>query len=330
MAASGKGKVLLELEFPQLKVLHLPGYNIAYASSAWGLAVKIVAQIPKLLSAIKKEHAWLQKVVEQESISAVISDNRYGLYHPAITSIFITHQLRIKAPFKMAESILQRLNYRYINHFDECWVPDAEGKDNLASELSHPQPKPTIPLHYLGPLSRFKQIHRQTAEQHLLIVLSGPEPQRTMFENTVLNDLEDYTSTVVLVRGLPGKTGTVALAKNVTVYNHLSAAELEDVMRKATFVIGRCGYSTVMDLAALQKKSILVPTPGQTEQEHLANHLLQKQFAFCIAQKKFRLKTALALAETFPYKLEPSKENHLRSVISALYAELIADRRTVI
>ena len=103
LAGEGKVKALLTLEFPDLPFLELPGYRIEYASSGWGLAVKIVAQIPKIIAAIKQEQTWLEKVVEEHRITAVISDNRYGLYHQKIYSVFITHQLIIKAPVKLAE-----------------------------------------------------------------------------------------------------------------------------------------------------------------------------------------------------------------------------------
>ncbi|HVF97179.1 MAG TPA: hypothetical protein VM871_07665, partial [Flavisolibacter sp.] len=155
LAAEGKTAILLQQEFPLIQLLHLPGYGIEYASSEWGLAAKIVAQIPKLLAAIKQEHTWLKKVVEEEKIDAVISDNRYGLYHAGIHTVFLTHQLRIKAPVSIAEDFLQETVYNYIENFSECWVPDAAGENNLAGDLSHPSELPTVPLHYVGTLSRF-------------------------------------------------------------------------------------------------------------------------------------------------------------------------------
>lgn len=317
LAASGKGNVLLQQEFPQLPLLPLPGYEIEYAASGWGLAVKIVAQIPKLLAAVKEEHAWLQKVVAEQKIDAVISDNRYGLHHPERPSIFITHQLCIKAPLKFAEDLLQEAAYDYINRFTECWVPDAAGENNLAGDLSHPENLPAIPVHYLGPLSRFERKETMADGETLLILLSGPEPQRTLLEELLVPDLKEYTKPVVLVRGLPGEAAEIDLSGNITVYNHLSAAGLQQLLCKAGMVISRCGYSTVMDLAALQKQSILIPTPGQTEQEYLAKYLQQKNFAFCVEQKKFRLKNVLELAEAFPYKPHLNPENNLASVIKS-------------
>lgn len=329
LAGEGKQKILLQQEFPALRFLHLPGYRIQYASSAWGLATKIVAQIPNLLSAINTEQAWLKKVVKDERIDAVISDNRYGLHHPKIRCVFVTHQLRIQAPLHLFEEGLQRLNYRYINRFDECWVPDAGEEDNLAGALAHPFRFPSVPVHYTGPLSRFSEEKSGVEAKHLLLLLSGPEPQRTLLETIFLEALKDYRQPAVLVRGLPGKSNELCLPSNVSVYNHLPAAELERRIRQAPFVISRCGYSTAMDLAALKRRSILIPTPGQTEQEYLASHLMQKNFALCIAQKKFRLKQALALAKNFPYRFFDVPSQALGQIVLAFIEKLKMEKKSV-
>ncbi len=326
LAADGAVKTLLEKEFPQLPVLPLPGYAIEYAASGWELPLKIVAQIPKLLAAIKKEEEWLKEITETEGLDAVISDNRYGLHYEKITSVFMTHQLLIKAPFRIAEDLLQELNYQYINRFDECWVPDAAGDNNLAGLLSHPANEPEIPLYYLGTLSRFTNNDGAQDGNGLLILLSGPEPQRTLLENIVLGDLKEYSQPVTLVRGLPQAEETPEVAANVTVFNHLPAAALEQKIREASLVISRCGYSTVMDLATLKKRSILIPTPGQTEQEYLAKHLLQKNFAFCVEQKKFSLKKALEMADAFQYQLNYTAENNLPIVVSSLLESIEAKK----
>lgn len=323
LAASGAGKAVLEAEFPQLEMLAIPGYEIEYASTGWGLAVKIVAQIPKLVSAIKKEQEWLEKVVEEKGIDAVISDNRYGLRHPGIRSVFMTHQLRIQAPLQLAEEILQDINYRYIQQFDACWVPDTAGEENLAGELSHPAAMPDVPVHFVGPLTRFLVQPQATGGSYLLLLLSGPEPQRSLLENRLLQDLEDYAEPVVLVRGLPGTAATISVASNVRVYEHLPAAALEKIILGASLVIARCGYSTVMDLATLKKRSILIPTPGQTEQEYLADHLMKNNLAFCVEQKKFSLQRVLTLASRFRYRpFAAAGGNLLSERVAAFVASL--------
>ena len=233
---------------------------------------------------------WPGEQVNEHAFEAVISDNRYGLYHENIFSVLMTHQLAIKSPFgKWSEGVLQKWNYRLINHFDECWIPDEEGKNNLAGKLSHPNILPSIQVKYLGPLTRFEKSNAEPKDDHLLVILSGPEPQRTILENKIFDQIVNYTGTATVVRGLPQEKNIIPSTNSIQIYNHLSTAELNNEMMKAGMVISRSGYSTIMDIAGLEKKSILIPTPGQTEQEYLADYLMKKQFAFCVSQEKFSL-----------------------------------------
>ena len=320
LAGEGKIKVLLQQEFPQVSFLDLKGYQISYSKSKWTLPFTITTQIPKILAAVNYEHEWLEKTVLEHSIDAVISDNRYGLYHTQIPSVIITHQLLIKTPFgKQVDKYLQQLNYEYITQFTECWVPDVEDSANLAGELSHPLKEPSIVTKYIGPLSRFIPDSEPREDKDLLVLLSGPEPQRTVLEELLLEQLVDYSGPVCFVRGLPGDNTHLTVPNNISVYSHLAADELKKKIQQASFVIGRCGYSTVMDLAVLKKKGILIPTPGQTEQEYLAKHLMKMNFALCIEQSKFRLKNALELASSFKY-VYPTfvGENHMQEAVHSL------------
>lgn len=323
VAGSGKIKILLQAEFPSLHFLELNGYNVRYAKRQWALPWQIVLQVPGIVRSIKAEHLWLEGKVKNHHIDAVISDNRYGLYHTEIPSVFITHQLYIKTPFgKTVDIWLQKLNYGFINRFSACWVPDSDGPGSLAGALSHPRFLPSIPVHYTGPMSRFDN-QGVSAIKHLLILLSGPEPQRSLFEEKLVKELQHYTAPVVLVRGLPGSTSNPGTGTNVEVHNHLPAKALQEKMQEASYIISRCGYSTVMDLASLKKKSILVPTPGQTEQEYLADHLMKMKQALCIEQKKFSLKPALDLAGSFDYQPAlTGNGNSLEQIVSSFVNQL--------
>ena len=307
LAGEGAQEHLLKTEFPQLPFLNLPGYRIHYAKTKKGLLWKMIQQGPKMRRAILYEHQWLKRVVKENCFDAIISDNRYGLYHSEITSIFITHQLNIKSfAGKWSERILQNRNYKYINRFTECWVPDEESKNNLAGELSHPAIKPVVPVQYIGLLSRFDSSSPPGGgdgglKGQLLIILSGPEPQRSILEDKIINEISHYNGTATIVRGLPGSSSLIPSSNMIHFYNHLPADQLKKEMLKAEYVISRCGYSTIMDLQKLQKKSILIPTPGQTEQEYLSKYLLQKQIAFCISQKEFSLNDSLVKANHFAY-----------------------------
>lgn len=316
IACEGKIKALLQKEFPQLSFIDLRGYNISYSKNSWTLPLQIGKQIPKILSTIQYENERLKEIVKEHTIHGVISDNRYGFYHQSVPSVFITHQLRIKTPLgNLADDFLQKLNYKYIDRFTQCWIPDNERHPCLAGELSHPQKMPSIPSKYVGILSRFRETENNQ-KKHALILLSGPEPQRTIFENTMVEQLKDYNGSVVLVRGLPSGDDKLILPSNISVYNHLPAEQLNQKINEASIVVGRCGYSTVMDLGVLRKKSILIPTPGQTEQEYLAKHLMKNNFALCLDQHKFRLKNALELSNRFNYQLpDLSTQNCLDVVL---------------
>jgi len=301
LAGDGKIGHLLKTEFPELSFLPLPGYGVTYGRTRMGTLAALAAQVPKLLYAIQQETRWLQQVVRDFKIDAVISDNRYGLHHPNVFSVFITHQLLIKTPLHRTNLLLQNLVYRYINRFDACWVPDAPGNDTLAGMLSHPQKLPAVPVTYLGPLSRFSYTMPELTH-YLLTLLSGPEPQRTILEEKLLHQAKLFQNPILLVRGLPGAVGVPKVPYHITIVNHLPAPTLQKAIAGAQFVISRCGHSTVMDLMILQKKCIFIPTPMQTEQEYLAQHLMQQNFALAIPQQKFVLRNAVALADSFPYR----------------------------
>jgi len=309
LAGEGAQEKLLREEFPSLSFLPLKGYRVKYAKS--GLTGKLLLQIPSILRSIKEENQWLKEQVSKHQFEAVISDNRYGLYHKKIFSVFITHQLCIKSSFgKWSEGFLQKWNYDLIDHFNECWIPDEEGKNNLAGELSHPATLPGIPVKYIGALSRFvrqdsfgEKRNIQEIKDHLLIILSGPEPQRTILENKIIDQIVNYPGTATIARGLPTEKNIIPSTNTIQFYNHLSSQELNNEATKAEFIVSRSGYSTVMDIAALQKKSILVPTPGQTEQEYLADYLMKRQFSFCVKQKDLSLLKNIAAARNFEYRL---------------------------
>ena len=318
LAGEGAQEQLLKAEFPEIPFLELPGYRIKYAKTRWGLIWKMIQQGPKMRRAIQYERRWLKKIVKKYFFDAVISDNRYGLYHSTVPCVFITHQLVIKsAAGKWTETVLQKRNYSFINRFTECWVPDAEGENNLAGELSHPGKKPVVPVRYIGLLSRFEKREisldapLEDKGNHLLIILSGPEPQRTILEEKIISDISHYNGTATIVRGLPGATSLIPSTNMICFFNHLPSEDLKVAMLKAEYIIGRSGYSTVMDVVALQKKSILIPTPGQTEQEYLGNYLMKKGMAVCCVQKDFFLNNVLTVASNFNYMLPAIDSNSM-------------------
>lgn len=328
LAGEGAQELLLKEEFPGLPFLNLPGYRIQYARTSKALVWKMIQQAPKMKQAIKAEHRWLEKAVAEYGFDAVISDNRYGLYHPAIITVFITHQLLIKTNLgKWSEKILQHRNYRYINRFSGCWVPDFEGAENLAGELSHPGSMPAVPVKYTGPISRFSITANEKAipvsAGKLLILLSGPEPQRSLLEEKLLGDIRHYHSPITFIRGLPGNSSGIPDTGQVRFYNHLPAEALQKEIAEAEFIISRSGYSTVMDCFALSKKCIYIPTPGQTEQEYLGTSLMKKGIAVFFEQDEFSLPAAIEKATAFNYKeTNAGSNNGLAGAVKDLLSRL--------
>jgi UDP:flavonoid glycosyltransferase YjiC (YdhE family) len=290
LAAEGSVVVLLQHEFPQLKIINLPGYRIRYSRHKRSFSFKLLLQVPRMFSVIRQENKWLKKAVALEKIDAVISDNRFGLHHPTVPCIYITHQLCIQTGNRTLNRMVQAIHYRYINKFTACWVPDNEGNINLAGNLSHPASFPKIPVRYTGILSRFRKAAAEKKYDFLLL-LSGPEPQRTMLEDILLNQFKHSAYSFALVRGLPGNDTQTPDNGNSAVFNHLGAAELETLIRSSETVIARAGYSTIMDLATLDKDAILIPTPGQTEQEYLAAYLAAQGLFFSVEQDDFSQET---------------------------------------
>ena len=117
LAGEGQQVVLLSNEFPLVPILKLKGYRVNYSAS--GMIGKILIQVPKILTSIRYENKWLKEQVDKYEFDFIIADNRYGLYHKKVHSIFMTHQLNIKSPLgKWSEKILRLLNYKFIDRFD--------------------------------------------------------------------------------------------------------------------------------------------------------------------------------------------------------------------
>ncbi len=312
IGSSGPSVVLLKNEFPALHHIEAPAYTVKYSRRKWFFPLKLLLQYPKLKKQVTKENEWLQEAVDRYSIDAVISDNRFGMYHGKVPSVIVTHQLAIKTGLgTLANYFAQKKNYAYLSKFSACWVPDYPSKPGLAASLSHPQKKPSFPVAYIGPLTRFEKIETTEIKNHLLIIVSGPEPQRTIFENKILDDIHRYNGTATIVRGLPGSASLIPSSNSIQVYNHLPAEELNKEMLKAEYIISRTGYTTIMDIAALSKKGILIPTPGQAEQEYLGRLCVEEQTAFIVAQNKFSLLSAIEAASQFAYTPMPITDQAL-------------------
>lgn len=307
IGADNRPLAFLKQEFPSLQFVQFPGYKFSYPGKG-SMALKMARQAPAILKGIKEEKKLLKKLIRKLNIDAVISDNRYGLSSDTIPSIFITHQIMIKVPahLKFLETKLYNKNIAYISKFNECWIPDFENEINLSGDLSHKKSLPPK-SYYIGPLSRFahKQLSSTKTENSnkfkydLLVMLSGPEPQRTILEEKIINELLKTDLKSIVVCGKPEKFEDRIIEDKIIIYSHLDSKSLEKIIKESRIVISRPGYSTVMDLVALSKKAIFIPTPGQTEQEYLAEHYFKNKLFYKMKQKEFNLTKAMTEATSF-------------------------------
>lgn len=286
LGSDGQALDLLKKEFPQLQALELPSYKIEYAKNGKRFKWKMLLRSPKVLKAIRKEREQLKELVKAKTIDGVLSDNRLGLYHADIPTVFVTHQLQVLSG--KTTKLTSAMHRNYIKRFDECWVPDFEGKSNLSGKLGHPKSF-DIPVKYIGALSRLEAEETKSVYD-VMVLLSGPEPQRTELEEILMHELKHYKGQVLFVRGIIEAEQTSTIKDHIKVVNYMETADLQRSLCSSDLIISRSGYTTVMDLVKLGKKAFFIPTPGQTEQEYLAKRFQKAGIVPFAEQEKFKIK----------------------------------------
>jgi uncharacterized protein (TIGR00661 family) len=305
LAADGRPYEFLGREFPELPIIRFPGTRISYARRT-SLAFWLWKIVPKFAMGIWKEHKALKRLLEEEPFDAVVSDNRYGLFSRKCRSILITHQVELEMPagIRLLSGWVNRSIRYFISRFDECWIPDFDMHFSLAGKLSHP--KKQLPnTFYIGPLSRFSEKSRpvnfpELPVYEVFVILSGPEPQRTVFEEIIFAQLKKTSLTGIIVRGKTEEAESFDLTEGIRVFSHLDTDTFAQVLRQSLIIISRPGYSSLMDIVTVGKRAIFVPTPGQTEQEYLARYLMDKKIFFSVDQCHFDLTYAIQMSVNYP------------------------------
>ncbi|EGV42082.1 glycosyltransferase [Bizionia argentinensis JUB59] len=283
LASDGAALALLQTEFPNLTCLTLPSYNIKYAKNARFFKFKLLTDTPKILRNMAAEKSAIDKILKEHSISGIISDNRFGVFSSKVPSVFITHQLNVLSG--NTTWLSSKIHRNIIKKFDECWIPDAEGAINLSGKLGHVK-KLTSTIKYMNPISRFTKKDTPIIYD-ILVLLSGPEPQRQFLETKLLKELANYPGAILFIKGLVENEIKKEVIGNFTIYNYLTSRLLEDALNKSQLVISRSGYTTLMDLAKLEKQAFFIPTPGQFEQNYLAERLQQNEMVPYCQQNDF-------------------------------------------
>lgn len=289
IASDGVALSLLKKEFPDLPAFELPSYKISYAEKGRNFKIKMIWDSPKVFKAIAKEKKAVKRLVKEHDLQGIISDNRLGAYYKKVPCVFITHQLNVLSGNTTWMS--SKAHQKIIKKFDICWVPDVKEKPNLTGKLGHLK-KSKLNIAYLGPLSRFEK-EELSITHDLMVLLSGPEPQRTMLEEKLMEELYKFEGNILFVKG---KIENHQVQEEIEIphgkilhYNFMKSDELEKAINQSKKVLCRSGYTTVMDLAKLEKKAFFIPTPGQYEQEYLAKRMQKQGLVPYSTQEDFKL-----------------------------------------
>jgi len=275
VVADGFPLAFLQQEFPSLRFIEFPSYAVYYAAGKSQVGAMLF-NFPNIITGIIREHFWLRDLLQSEHFDQVISDNRFGMWNKRVHSIYITHQLMVKMPrgLKILEPLVHRTHKAFINRYDECWIPDREEDGGLSGDLAHQYPLPAN-AKFIGVQSRFLGMENINPNNkfEVVAVVSGVEPQRTIFETALIEQYKNRTEKTLIVCGQPQTGKNERKVGNISLVAHLPDAEMATVLLGAKKIICRSGYSSIMDLETLKclHKAELIPTPGQTEQEYLAS-----------------------------------------------------------
>jgi len=295
IASDGIALDLLKKEFPYLKFLELPSYQIEYAKNGKYFKWKLLKNCPKMIEAILEEKKLVKKWVKKHEIDGIISDNRLGVFSKKVPSVFITHQLNVMTGNTTWLSSI--LHQNIIRKYTECWIPDSADTTNLAGELSHLK-NHDLNIRYIGPLSRMH--YKKTDKKYdLMILLSGPEPQRGLLEEKLKKEIIHYNGNILFIKGIIEKEQKKEQTENVTFYNFMHSRQLEQALNESDIILCRSGYTSIMDLAKLNKKAFFIPTPGQYEQLYLAKKLKKESLVPFTTQDDFCIEN---LSEIDNYK----------------------------
>ena len=321
LAGNGFSLEFLRREFPGWQYLVLPSFEMRY-SGGNSQVISVLKTLPKIIIASWKEHRRLRHLIKEWNIDIVISDNRFGLFSKNCISVYITHQLTIPMPagFRFLMPVIRKLHRMIISKYTYCWIPDEPGISNLSGNLSHNQILPKN-ARFIGILSRFQRetFSIETEKQYdFLFILSGVEPQRTILEEKIISLFrENPACKAMLVRGISVEKEPVECVEQLTIINQASEKELKSLLKTSEVVVCRSGYTSVMELASISKRAVLIPTPGQPEQEYLAEYLSSYPLFSCIKQDELTFSQLLLAAE--------STKNQLLSFSSGLLTRAILD-----
>jgi predicted glycosyltransferase len=316
VASSAGALRLLQLEFPLLEFFELPSYQPEYSVSS-NLLPKLIRQSTKFLSAIRQEHRLIEEIAKSRAIQTIISDHRYGCHSGNTKNIFVTHQVNFQFQgfWAVGGGLFNSWHHRNMLPFQEIWIPDLPGS-LLSGNLSRSH----LPnCKYVGLLSRFHEPSLRQLQFDLLVLISGPEPQRSVFERIMKLEVSKTNFKALIVKGQVGLKQNILSQHQIAEVDHLPGDQLQQAIEQSKFIVCRSGYSSLMDLARLKRKNVLlVPTPGQPEQVYLAKMLKDQGLVHSVSQNEISLEMDLSSANQYKGFVEMVEQDLLHTAVASI------------
>lgn len=310
-ASDGSPLELLKIEFPTVRHHALSSYNISYPTKS--ILINVGRKLGNFIKTMRNEHRQVEGLVAKYQYDIIISDNRFGCHANSTYNIFITHQINLLSSSGLLDPTIRRFNQNFINKFDKCWIPDYPTYPGLSGILGHKH-SGILNYEYIGPISRM--VPYKLEKKYLVTaILSGPEPQRTLFEKEVIKELAKIDAPTSLVSGVINDHIGDYSTETMDHFPYMTSDNINKLICQSEYILFRGGYTSVMDLAKLQKKGICVPTPGQTEQEYLTKMYADQKLFPRYIQGKLNLLEALANMDQYKgfSPLESNSKDHIYS-----------------
>jgi UDP:flavonoid glycosyltransferase YjiC (YdhE family) len=323
IASGDTHREFFEKEFPGLRFIRFPGFRIRYSGKLPQYLV-IFLKTPLLVYHSVREHIAVKRLIRKNNIDIIISDSRIGLWNRDVKTVLVTHMLRIPHPrwIKFLENAGLPVTRIVLRKFSFCYVPDLPDEINVSGKLSH---NITLPpnVRYTGVLSRYNTDgftgDQRTQSYYCTVILSGPEPQKSMLGEKLIPVLKASGKPCVILEGRPGSETRATVRDNITFINHLSTGEMKKLILSSENIITRSGYTSLMELISLGKSALLIPTPGQPEQEYLAGLMSEKGWFRMITQPEITSKIDIESPKvTFPGKIMEESYRYLSLCLEEL------------
>jgi uncharacterized protein (TIGR00661 family) len=315
---------LFRKETKGFNLIMFSGFTMRY-SRYFPSYVTILVRLPLLIYHSFREHFKIKNLIAENKIDIIISDNRFGCWNNSVKSVYVTHQLRIlfPFPFRFIEPLGIAFHRGIIKKYDSCFIPDFPGEINISGDLSHNMILPPN-VRYIGLLSRFVSGSNTPKKNkdsipYITIILSGPEPQKSILRKKLIDLLKLTSLKAFVFEGKPGIENKNEKDIRIISMNHLPLIQMRDIITGSKNIICRAGYTTIMEMMSLKQTALLIPTPGQTEQEYLAGYLSRKGWFSFASQNENNILSLLSDNKSrFPDNLLATGEELLSKALIEL------------